>query len=155
MGLIEGGNFAALELYGGNAGKDLDAVRQLTEALRARDSGKARRICSGPDEGEPVEPLCLVVLSDLGEFDAAFARAELIFPRMKGRNRAEEEKLWLDHPNGPSTGILSAPSAAALRRDKRFIGLAERVGLLDYWRSGRPPDFCRKAREPVCAQMLR
>jgi DNA-binding winged helix-turn-helix (wHTH) protein/tetratricopeptide (TPR) repeat protein len=155
MGLIERGNFAALERYARDEGKDLIAVRQLTEALRARDPGKARRNCSGPDRGEPVEQLCLVVLSDLGELDAAFARAELIFPRMKGRDRAEEERLWLDHPNGPSTGILSAPSAAALRRDPRYIGLVERIGLLDYWRSGRLPDFCRKGREPVCAQIIR
>jgi len=155
MGLIEGGNFADLEQYARDEGKELDPVRQLAEARRTRDSAKARRNCSGPDQGEPVEPLCLVVLADLGEFDAAFARAKLVFPRMKGRNRAEEERLWLDHPNGPSTGILSAPATAALRRDKRFIGLIERVGLLDYWRSGRLPDFCRESPEPVCAQIRR
>jgi hypothetical protein len=33
--------------------------------------------------------------------------------------------------------------------------LADRVGLLDYWRSGRLPDFCTKAHEPVCARITR
>jgi hypothetical protein len=45
--------------------------------------------------------------------------------------------------------------AAPLRRDPRYVALAERVGLLEYWRSGRPPDFCRKNPEPICAQLLK
>jgi len=74
---------------------------------------------------------------------------------MKGRTVGEEEKLWLDRPKGHPTAILSAPSAAALRKDSRYIDLVERIGLRDYWRSGRLPDFCRKAPVPVCAQMLK
>jgi DNA-binding winged helix-turn-helix (wHTH) protein/tetratricopeptide (TPR) repeat protein len=155
MGLIERGDSQALEAYARAEGTRLDDVRELTEALRTGDAAKAKRNCSGPDRDQPIEQLCLVVLADLGELDAAFARAGLIYPRMKGRSRAEEEKIWLDHPNGHPTAILSAPSAGALRRDKRYIGLVDSIGLLDYWRSGRPPDFCSKAHEPVCAQMLR
>jgi len=34
------------------------------------------------------------------------------------------------------------------------LQLAERTGLLAYWRSGRPPDFCGKQPEPICAQLL-
>ena len=155
MGLIERGNFASLEQYARAEGTRLDGIRELTEALRTKDSAKARRQCSGPDRDVPIEQLCLVVLADLGELDAAFDRARLIYPRMKGRDRAEEEKLWLDRPNGHPTSTLAAPSAAALRKDKRYVELVERVGLLGYWRTGRLPDFCRKRPEPVCAQMLR
>ena len=155
MGLIERGDFASLEQYARAEGTRLDGVRELTEALRTKDSAKARRNCSGPDRDDPIEQLCLVVLAALGDLDAAFDRARLIYPRMKGRDRAEEERLWLDRPNGHPTSILAAPSAAAFRRDKRYLELVERVGLLDYWRAGRLPDFCRNAPEPVCARMLR
>jgi len=155
MGLIERGNFANLEDYARSEGPRLEGITQLTEALRAGDAEKAKRNCSGPDRGDPIEQLCLVALADLGEFDAAFARAGLLYPRMKGRTVGEEEKLWLDRPKGHPTAILSAPSAAALRKDSRYIDLVERIGLRDYWRSGRLPDFCRKAPEPICAQMLK
>jgi len=155
MGLIERGNFANLEDYARSEGPRLEGITQLTEALRAGDAEKAKRNCSGPDRGDPIEQLCLVVLADLGEFDAAFDRAGLLYPRMKGRTVGEEEKLWLDRPKGHPTAILSAPSAAALRKDSRYIDLVERIGLRDYWRSGRLPDFCRKAPEPICAQMLK
>jgi DNA-binding winged helix-turn-helix (wHTH) protein/tetratricopeptide (TPR) repeat protein len=154
-GLIERGNFASLEQYARAEGTRLDGVRELTEALRTKDGAKARRQCSGPDREGPIEQLCLVVLADLGELDAAFDRARLIYPRMKGRDRAEAERLWLDRPNGYPTSTLAAPSAAALRKDKRYVELVDRVGLLDYWRSGRLPDFCRNRPEPVCAQVIR
>jgi tetratricopeptide (TPR) repeat protein len=39
--------------------------------------------------------------------------------------------------------ILFRPSLAGLRRDPRFMAIAKRIGLLDYWQSsGRWPDFC-------------
>jgi hypothetical protein len=40
-----------------------------------------------------------------------------------------------------------------MRTDARFLPLADRIGLLDYWRSGRLPDFCTKAHDPVCARI--
>ena len=51
--------------------------------------------------------------------------------------------------------LLTSPAAAPLRRDPRYISLVERVGLRDYWRSGRLPDFCRKQPEPLCANLLK
>jgi hypothetical protein len=48
--------------------------------------------------------------------------------------------------------FLTAGAAQPLRRDSRYLALAERVGLLEYWRSGRLPDFCTDPKpEPVCA----
>jgi hypothetical protein len=42
-----------------------------------------------------------------------------------------------------NTEGLFTPSAAPLRRDRRFMALANRLGLVDYWRaSGHWPDFC-------------
>jgi hypothetical protein len=40
---------------------------------------------------------------------------------------------------------------APFRADPRFMELAERIGLLDYWRIGdNEPDFCATERAPVC-----
>lgn len=39
--------------------------------------------------------------------------------------------------------LLFRPGMAAVRRDPRFMRVAKRIGLVDYWkRSGRWPDFC-------------
>lgn len=37
-----------------------------------------------------------------------------------------------------------------MRIDPRFVSLAERVRLIDYWRAGHPPDFCKTEQAPVC-----
>lgn len=42
-----------------------------------------------------------------------------------------------------SAYVLFRPWMASMRRDPRFMGLAQRIGLTDYWRqSGKWPDFC-------------
>jgi hypothetical protein len=39
--------------------------------------------------------------------------------------------------------LLFRPAFAAFRKDPRFMGVAKRIGLVDFWRaSGRWPDFC-------------
>ncbi len=39
--------------------------------------------------------------------------------------------------------VLFNPSTAAMRRDPRFMGVAAKLGLVDYWRAtGKWPDFC-------------
>jgi hypothetical protein len=39
--------------------------------------------------------------------------------------------------------LLFRPAAAGLRRDPRFMRVAMRLGLVEYWRkSGKWPDFC-------------
>jgi DNA-binding winged helix-turn-helix (wHTH) protein len=154
MGLIERGDLARLEAFARADGANGQPTLNLIHALRARDGEMAIRNCSGPDRSGPIEQLCLIVLAQLGKLDAAYARAELIYPRMKGRTPQEDERLWLDRPDGHPIGTLFAPSAAPLRRDPRFIDLAERIGMLDYWRAGRLPDFCTRAKEPICAQIV-
>jgi tetratricopeptide (TPR) repeat protein len=47
------------------------------------------------------------------------------------------------------TYVLFRPWLANVRRDPRFIRLAQRVGLLDYWeKSGQWPDFCAEPDMP-------
>jgi tetratricopeptide (TPR) repeat protein len=66
-------------------------------------------------------------LSQLGLLDDAFAQAE----KLPG----------IDVPI--NSAVLFNPTTAAMRRDPRFMTLAAKLGLVDYWRtSGHWPDFC-------------
>jgi adenylate cyclase len=67
-------------------------------------------------------------LASLGLVDDAFAMAD-------GMSKAK--------PDSNTYGVLFYPNTAAMRRDPRFMPLAARLGLVDYWRStGKWPDFC-------------
>ena len=62
----------------------------------------------------------------LGRFDQAFAVANERFDDFRGN-------AWI---------VIWQPDTPAFRRDPRFIELADRLGLLDYWRAGNWPDLC-------------
>lgn len=55
---------------------------------------------------------------------------------------------WARLPTDDAARIsytLFRPTMASVRRDPRFMPLAKRLGLLDYWRaSGHWPDFCNR-----------
>lgn len=68
----------------------------------------------------------------LGDLDGAFTLAGTLL-----------------RPNDPRQGLtitrkfLFRSSAARMRRDPRFMPLAAKIGLVDYWeKSGKWPDFC-------------
>ena len=46
-------------------------------------------------------------------------------------------------------GFLWAPETQAVRRDPRFVALAERMRLVDYWKQYGPPDACDLEGEKV------
>ncbi len=72
-------------------------------------------------------------LSQLGLIDDAFTQAA----KLEGVQLPIDETLLFD------------PSTAAMRRDRRFMALAARLGLVDYWRSsGHWPDFCAEPAPP-------
>ncbi|MEO7366236.1 MAG: winged helix-turn-helix domain-containing protein [Sphingomicrobium sp.] len=154
MGLMERGDFAAIEKFAREKPSMPASVEQVAAAMRSHDAAPATGICKSGAEDPAIQMLCLLILANFGELDRAFALADQMYPRLVGRNARDEEMLWLEHPDSYPTGILLAPSAAALRRDRRFLALAKRVGLLDYWRTGGPPDFCRRNPEPICARIL-
>jgi hypothetical protein len=159
-GLIDRGDFEALPALE----RDLDAktlVPQyggsvpLVAALKSRSVAAARRACTDMDDYW-LSTSCMLVLSSLGDQDGAYKIADKLYPRRIGRTPAETERIWLDDPFGQAyLEFITSPSAAPLRRDPRYLQLAQRVGLLDYWRSGRVPDFCRKNPEPICSQLLK
>jgi DNA-binding winged helix-turn-helix (wHTH) protein/TolB-like protein len=120
---------------------------------RARSACARVRPEPGFDQGQTIQ--CIFGLARVGDFDGAYRFVDGIYPSRRGRTPAEEERIWLDNPDAVSVVFLTGPAAAPLRRDPRYMALAERVGLLEYWRSGRPPDFCRKNPEPICAKLLK
>ncbi|HET7708840.1 MAG TPA: winged helix-turn-helix domain-containing protein [Sphingomicrobium sp.] len=73
-------------------------------------------------------------------------------------HRTDEVFEWLLHypPEviANLSYILFRPSLAEVRRDTRFMQVARRIGLAEYWnRSGQWPDFCREPGLPYdCRQ---
>lgn len=62
-----------------------------------------------------------------------------------GRDKEVLDYLLTYDPNGPEqfTDVLFRPNTRRLRQDPRFMLVARRFGLLDYWmKSGNWPDFC-------------
>jgi TolB-like protein/DNA-binding winged helix-turn-helix (wHTH) protein/tetratricopeptide (TPR) repeat protein len=99
---------------------------------------------------------CLIGLNVLGELDEAFALAAFMYPDQRGPTRAAREQIWLDASDTlQGTAVLFLAQTAPLRADPRFIGVAERIGLLEYWHEVRPPDFCATERAPVCERLAR
>ena len=69
----------------------------------------------------------------LDDLDCAFAEAD----------------RWAADPVGGDFGLLFSPVTRSVRRDPRFMALAARLGLVDYWRAtGHWPDFCSEPSLP-------
>ena len=158
-GLLHRGDFEAIRRLEQEFGpKNLPSGYQnsdaLVAALKTKSIAAARRTCPDTD-GFLLNVRCMIALATLGEQESAYVIASKLYPRRVGRTPAETERIWLDDPEGPPLEFVTSPAAAPMRRDPRYLALAERVGLLAYWRSGRLPDFCRKPAEPICAQLKR
>lgn len=132
---------------------DRAAILTLASARLNRDLPRARHVCDAKGLPGLTASLCMTILAELGDFDRSYAIAAGIYPTAVAATAADEDHIWLDQPDTFPAALLSAPAAKAMRRDPRFLALASRLGLLDYWRSGRLPDFCTRAHEPVCARI--
>jgi tetratricopeptide (TPR) repeat protein len=156
--LVERGNFNAVlrvaeEIGPGALPPESLKGSALRTLVNAKSIPTAKRICLSIKDNKI---LCMLLLSSLGDQDDAYAIADELYPRRVGRTPAETEQIWLDDQNGAGPlEFITSPAAAPMRRDPRYVQLAQRVGLLDYWRSGRAPDFCRKHPEPICSQLLK
>lgn len=159
-GLVERGDFEAILRIEQDAGSknplpNYQESRALIHAMKSKSVAAAKRACAAADDFW-LDVRCMIALSILGDQDGAYAIADKYYLRRVGRTAAETERIWLDDPGGVAPlEFITSPAAAPLRRDPRYLALAQRVGLLAYWRSGRPPDFCRKQPEPICAQLLK
>ncbi|MGD9966272.1 MAG: adenylate/guanylate cyclase domain-containing protein [Hyphomonadaceae bacterium] len=128
-------------------------VRALS-TRRAADVESARHACDLerlPRSGRGPET-CLIGLTMLGDLDEAFRLAERSYPDQRPLTEATAADFELRRSvrfRQPRT--LFRRQMAPFRADPRFIELARRIGLLDYWRlDGNEPDFCETESAPVC-----
>lgn len=127
----------------------------LLSALNARSVAGVRTACRQRDDYW-LNLRCLIAFAGVGDLDGAFTLADELYPNRIGPTADDTERIWLKVPNPPAElELITSPSAAPMRRDRRFLALAQRTGLVIYWRTGRLPDFCRQRLEPLCAQFHR
>ena len=129
---------------------DHASTEPLFTARHARDWAAVRAFCLGQDVESPVQRLCLSALREAGDRESAFRLLDRMFPRQPAGDPAEQERLWLAEPNRGRDSIVASAALAWLRSDPRYLDVADRLGLVRYWRSGRLPDFCKPPGEPVC-----
>ena len=158
VGIESRGDYAELERFaseddGDRMPLDRDTAKKIIGAARAHDRAAVARPCAADSLRWTTQFLCMTALADLGDLDQAFVIANRLFPSMPIRNPGDDDRTWLDQPAAFSIAVLSSPAAASLRRDPRFLKLIDN-GLLDYWRSGRLPDFCKARPEPVCSSIM-
>jgi DNA-binding winged helix-turn-helix (wHTH) protein/TolB-like protein len=107
----------------------LAAWRAFLRAGRTRRGGSvtraAREIIDAREHGAIPDYLAIMMLASLGQTDAAFDLADKLNWR--------SQRSW----------FLFSPPTRAMRQDGRFVKLAARLGLVDYWRNtGKWPDIC-------------
>jgi class 3 adenylate cyclase/TolB-like protein len=101
-----------------------DALRRPEPARLAAVEREARAL-GATDQAMHWAIQCF---SQLGRVDTAFELASHYQP----------EAYAFEGP-----AVFFYPSSAAMRRDRRFMPLAAKLGLVDYWRAtGKWPDFC-------------
>jgi DNA-binding winged helix-turn-helix (wHTH) protein/TolB-like protein len=158
-GLAQAGNYPAIERLATSETDDpmldLATVKALVPAWRAHNRPQVSHACSAKALKPLTRWMCMAMLADVGDFDGAFALARGLYPSWQAPPGTDEDRLWLDHPDGFATEFLTAPAGKALRTDPRFLDLARSEGLLDYWRKDGLPDFCRTPHpEPVCPKLV-
>lgn len=131
------------------------ALRAATSKFPA-DIKAMQQACNSPVQvpEDPAFGTCLAGLTLVGDLNDAFVLAQRGYRDVQCCSKAEQEQQWL------ATGGTYYPrwellgkGMASLRADPRFTEIARRTGLLAYWKSGHPPDFCTVERVPVCASL--
>lgn len=112
------------------------AAARTTEGSPAR-SASLRRVLDCSRSGDLPASHALMLLSELGSIDEAFALARTHFV---DEGRGGEE-------------VLFAAATRPMRLDARFMPLMKDLGILGYWRlSGHWADFCREPSLPYRCQ---
>jgi DNA-binding winged helix-turn-helix (wHTH) protein/TolB-like protein len=115
----------------------LAAYRHLAEARNANNPAQTRAFIAwlktGVESGQLGVEFAAPRLVEFGDLDGAFQMAFAAPPDVID---VDPEFLW-------------EPETLALRRDPRFIALAAKFGIADFWRTtGLWPDFCADGRWP-------
>ena len=86
----------------------------------------------------------IMVLSELGELDAAFSIVDGLVLRRGpfiSQLHSEEGRSPAQDPQWRQTQWLFTPATERLRADSRFVALTEAIGLAEFWRlRGIEPD---------------
>lgn len=128
------------------------SVLRAVHSRTPEDIGAMRSGCNSPAlPDDPAFGTCLVGLTLIGDLDDAFALAARGYRDVECCSAAEREQQWLASGGAYLPRYeLFGKAMATVRGDRRFIEIARRTGLLAYWKSGHPPDFCSFERAPVC-----
>jgi hypothetical protein len=115
----------------------LDAYFAAARTRAPADLARARRLAASLGEQSAEARMdAISVLASLGFVDDAFALAARIDP----------VKL---EPSPATVSLLFTPLTASMHRKPLFMALAQRLGLVDYWRTtGHWPDFCAEPSLP-------
>lgn len=120
--------------------------RYLEAAVRSDEAGRraaAVAITDAARAGAYALPQAVALAATTGDVDTAFELANRI--------SSDAGEVWVDQPStGASRFFLFLISTENMRRDRRFLQLADRLGLLAHWReTGQWPDFCADPALPV------
>ena len=158
-GLIDRGDFKAIVQLRNQIGtkefSDYAGIGVVADAASARSPDELNRSCANDKAPWFQQAGCMLAFAQVGQLDRAYAIADQLYPARVAATAAAEEQAWLDEPESTPLNFITSRAAAPLRRDPRYLALAQRVGLLAYWRNGKLPDFCGSQPEPVCAQLKR
>ncbi|MEP7131280.1 MAG: TIR domain-containing protein [Sphingomicrobium sp.] len=156
-GLVERGDFKAImqlrDQLGPKDFSDYAGIATVAQAVRAKSLSELNRSCESEKAGWLQKEECMLAFAQLGDLDRAYAVADQIYPARIAATASEEELRWLDDPDSTPLNFITSRAAGQLRLDPRYAALAQRVGLLSYWRGGKLPDFCRSRPEPVCPKL--
>ena len=146
LGIAGRGDFEALQRIDAQE-RPRKAPDRVLVAVNGKSLPALRAACAGAQDIDAA--VCMIGFAKLNDLDDAYAFANQLFP-VRSADDGDATA------NGRFVAFLTDAAGAPLRRDARFIPLADRLGLLAYWRTGRLPDFCQPpAAEPVCAQLRR
>jgi DNA-binding winged helix-turn-helix (wHTH) protein len=137
----------AIRRVGPDAGSPAPIADAGAAVFKALDSGTAADRAAAVDimsrlaaDPKPIDPFVPVALAALGHDQDALSAEE------------RTVKEW----STSLTFILFTPPFANARRSPQFAALADRLGLLSYWRlPGRAPDFCTDPNPPPLCRGLR
>lgn len=89
-------------------------------------------------------------LASLGAIDSAFSAADRML-----NSEERDQRMGEQFGDWSNAYVLFGAPTAEMRRDPRFMPLAQRLGLVDYWRStGHWPDFCAEPGLPYDCKVV-